>query len=183
MKLTRLKPRLDWLLVFLPLAVALEWIGWNWHGAVFLAACLAIIPLAGWMGKATEHLAARAGEGVGGLLNATFGNAAELIIALVALRAGLYDVVKASLTGSIIGNILLVMGAAFLAGGFKHKTQTFHTGGARIQAISAVATPSTSRLLRTGQAAWGSLPTVAPSPLCPAKKCLWVRRPNRRDSA
>jgi len=64
--------------------------------------------LAGWMGKATEHLASRAGAGVGGLLNATFGNAAELIIALVALREGFYDVVKASLTGSIIGNILLV---------------------------------------------------------------------------
>jgi len=134
MKRAKLRPRLDWLLVFLPLAVVLELIGWDWHGMVFLAACLAIIPLAGWMGKATEHLAARAGEGIGGLLNATFGNAAELIIALVALRAGLYDVVKASLTGSIIGNILLVMGAAFLAGGLKHKTQTFHTGGARIQA-------------------------------------------------
>lgn len=134
MKRSWLKPRLDWLLVFLPITVALEFIGRDWHGTVFLAACLAIIPLAGWMGKATEHLAARVGEGVGGLLNATFGNAAELIIALVALRAGLYDVVKASLTGSIIGNILLVMGAAFLAGGFKHKTQTFHAGGARIQA-------------------------------------------------
>ena len=134
MKRSWLKPRLDWLLVFLPITVVLEFIGRDWHGTVFLAACLAIIPLAGWMGKATEHLAARAGEGVGGLLNATFGNAAELIIALVALRAGLYDVVKASLTGSIIGNILLVMGAAFLAGGFKHKTQVFHAGGARIQA-------------------------------------------------
>jgi Ca2+:H+ antiporter len=79
------------------------------HSLVFGSAALAIIPLAGWMGRATEVLAARAGEGVGGLLNATFGNAAELVIALAALRHGLYDVVKASIAGSIIGNILLVL--------------------------------------------------------------------------
>ena len=80
---------------------------------------LAILPLAGWMGRATEQLAERMGEGVGGLLNATFGNAAELIIALAALRAGLHDVVKASIAGSIVGNILLVLGAAMLAGGLR----------------------------------------------------------------
>ena len=74
------------------------------------------------------------GEGVGGLLNATFGNAAELIIAIMALRQGLYSVVKASLTGSIIGNILLVLGAAVLAGGLKHKHQSFNVTGARAQA-------------------------------------------------
>ena len=81
---------------------------------IFVTSCLAIIPLAGLMGKATEHLAERVGEGIGGLLNATFGNAAELIIAIMALRAGLYDVVKASITGSIIGNILLVFGLSAL---------------------------------------------------------------------
>ena len=75
------------------------------------------------MGRATEQLAERMGEGIGGLLNATFGNAAELIIALVALRAGLHDVVKASIAGSIIGNILLVLGAAMLAGGLRHPEQ------------------------------------------------------------
>jgi len=129
-----LRPRLDWLLIFVPLAIGLEFLYPEAHVAVFCAASLAIIPLAGWMGKATEHLAASTGEGIGGLLNATFGNAAELIIGLMALRAGLYDVVKASLTGSIIGNILLVMGAAFFMGGIRHKVQQFHAGGARIQA-------------------------------------------------
>jgi Ca2+:H+ antiporter len=134
MKLKWFRPRLDWLLVFIPVTVVLEFAFRDWHASLFIASCLAIIPLAGWMGKATEHLAARAGEGIGGLLNATFGNAAELIIALAALREGLHDVVKASLTGSIIGNILLVLGAAFFAGGLKRKTQSFHAGGARIQA-------------------------------------------------
>src|SRR5262245_22892173 len=93
------------------------------HVLIFVSACLAIIPLAGHLGLATEHLAARAGEGLGGFLNATFGNLAELIIAIVALRAGHAEVVKASLTGSIIGNVLLVLGAAFLCGGLKHQVQ------------------------------------------------------------
>jgi len=99
---------MSWLLLFIPVAIGLEhWLP-EQHIAIFAASGLAILPLAGWMGRATEHLAERLGEGVGGLLNATFGNAAELIIALVALHAGLYDVVKASIAGSIIGNILLV---------------------------------------------------------------------------
>jgi Ca2+/H+ antiporter len=86
------------------------------------------------MGRATEQLADRMGEGVGGLLNATFGNAAELIIALAALHAGLHDVVKASIAGSIIGNVLLVLGAAMLAGGLKRPEQHFNAAGARAQA-------------------------------------------------
>ena len=91
------------------------------------------MPLAGWLGHATEQLSRHTGEGVGGLLNATFGNAAELIIALAALRQGLYPVVKASLTGSIIGNLLLVLGASVLAGGLKYKQQSFNVTGARAQ--------------------------------------------------
>jgi Ca2+:H+ antiporter len=86
---------------------------------VFLAACLAILPLAGLMGEATEHLTHHTGPGIGGLLNASFGNAAELIIAFMALRAGETEIVKASLTGSIIGNILMVLGLAMLLGGWK----------------------------------------------------------------
>jgi Ca2+:H+ antiporter len=129
-----LKPSLNWLLVFVPICVGLRFLAPQSHAAIFVTASLAIIPLAGWMGKATEHLATRTSEGIGGLLNATFGNAAELIIGLTALRAGLYDIVKASLTGSIVGNILLVMGAAFLAGGLRYKTQQFNPSGARIQA-------------------------------------------------
>jgi Ca2+:H+ antiporter len=124
---------LNWLLVFVPVAVGLHFLRPDAHTWIFGAASLAIIPLAGWLGHATEHLAEKTGEGMGGLLNATFGNAAEMIIAVMALRRGLYDVVKASLTGSIIGNVLLVMGAAILAGGLKYQTQTFSAGGARVQ--------------------------------------------------
>lgn len=121
-----LKPSLNWLLAFIPLAAYFEY-ATNNHTAIFITACLAIIPIAGWMGEATEHLAEKTGEGIGGLLNATFGNAAELVIALVALSKGpaMYDVVKASITGSIIGNILLVLGAACLAGGVKFNVMKF----------------------------------------------------------
>jgi Ca2+:H+ antiporter len=124
-----------WLLVFVPIAIALEHLAPEQSLWIFLAAALAIVPLAGLMGHATEEIAVRTGEGVGGLLNATFGNAAELIIAIVALRAGLDEVVKASLAGSIIGNILLVLGAAMFAGGLRHRPeQSFNAAGARSQA-------------------------------------------------
>lgn len=125
---------LNWLLIFVPVAVGLEFLSPGSHTWIFLAACLAIIPLAGWLGHATEELAHHTGEGVGGLLNATFGNAAELIIAMMALQKGLYPVVKASLTGSIIGNILLVMGVAVLSGGIRFKQQKFNATAARAQA-------------------------------------------------
>src|SRR5215203_2297209 len=93
--------------------------------AVFAASALGVIPTAALMGRATEELAARSGPGIGGLLNVTFGNAPELIIALFALGSGLHEVVKASLVGSILGNILLVMGAAMLVGGLKRARQNF----------------------------------------------------------
>lgn len=125
---------LNWLLLFVPVTVALEILSPESHTLIFLAACASIVPLAGWLGRATEHLAEHTGEGVGGLLNATFGNAAELIIALAALQKGLYDVVKASLTGSIIGNLLLVTGASFVAGGWKFKEQRFNAQAASSQA-------------------------------------------------
>jgi Ca2+:H+ antiporter len=125
---------LGWLLLLVPVAVTVHWLMPEAHSLVFGSAALAIIPLAGWMGRATEALAARAGEGVGGLLNATFGNAAELVIALAALRHGLYDVVKASIAGSIIGNILLVLGAAMFAGGLRFQSQRYNITAARSQA-------------------------------------------------
>jgi Ca2+:H+ antiporter len=125
---------LNWLLVFVPAAVLLEFVAPAEHAWIFAASGLAILPLAGWMGRATEEVATYAGEGVGGLLNATFGNAAELIIAVVALNSGLYDVVKASLAGSIISNILLVLGAAMLAGGIKFNVQAYNPVAARSQA-------------------------------------------------
>src|SRR5215207_9269533 len=114
------KPSLDWLLVFVPVAFALRYVpAFHNETALFVVAALAIIPIAGWMGHATEQLAHRMGEGVGGLLNASFGNAAELIIAFIALPAGHIEVVKASITGSIIGNLLLVLGASIFAGGLR----------------------------------------------------------------
>ena len=125
---------MNWLLVFVPVTVALEFLVPDRHLLVFVASWLAILPLAGLMGRATEQLADRLGEGVGGLLNATFGNAAELIIAFAALRAGLHDVVKASIVGSIISNILLVLGAAMLAGGLRRSEQHFNPAAARSQA-------------------------------------------------
>ena len=108
------------LLVFIPVAIVMRYVMGMDGTPVFIAAAISIIPRAGYMGRATERLAEHVGAGVGGLLNATFGNAAELIIAVLALRAGLHDVVKASLTGSIIGNILLVFGLSALVGGLKH---------------------------------------------------------------
>ena len=125
---------MNWLLLFIPVAIVLEFLSPDRYLLIFVTSCLAILPLAGWMGRATEQLAERLGEGVGGLLNATFGNAAELIIALAALRAGLHDVVKASIIGSIVGNILLVLGAAMLAGGLRRPEQHFNPAGARSQA-------------------------------------------------
>ena len=132
-----LKPSLDWLLIFVPVAVLLRFVpAFENPTALFIVSCLAIIPLAGWMGKATEHLAEHLGQGVGGLLNATFGNAAELIIALFALSKGLEGVVKASITGSIIGNMLLVLGLSLLAGGVKFKRQTFERTAASTSATA-----------------------------------------------
>lgn len=132
-----LKPSLDWLLVFVPIAIALRFVpAFENPTALFIVSCLAVIPLAGWMGKATEHLAEHLGQGIGGLLNATFGNAAELIIALFALSKGLDGVVKASITGSIIGNILLVLGISILAGGWKFKEQFFNRTAASISATA-----------------------------------------------
>lgn len=136
-KRSLLKPSLDWLLVFVPISIALRFVpGLKNDTALFICSCLAIVPLAGWMGKATEHLAEQVGEGVGGLLNATFGNAAELIIALMALSKGLTGVVKASITGSIIGNVLLVLGISFLTGGWKYTQQKFNRTAARSSATA-----------------------------------------------
>ncbi len=145
---------LNVLLIFIPLSLYIEYFRPQAHTQVFFSACLGIIPLAGWMGKATEQIADRAGEGIGGLLNATFGNAAELIIAIVALRAGYLDIVKASLTGSIIGNILLVLGASFLMGGLRYKIQEYNVISARAQAQMllltsvAIITPALFHFLR-----------------------------------
>ena len=137
-----LKTPLYWLLLAMPAALAMEYahVGHLW---IFVASCVAIIPLAGLMGRATENLAETLGSGIGGLLNATFGNAAELIIALMALWQGpaMYPLVKASLTGSIIGNVLLVLGLSMVCGGTRYSQQTFNRTAASMGAtLLALAT-------------------------------------------
>ena len=135
------------MLVFIPISLVLHFVHAS-PALVFLSAALAIVPLAGYMGEATEELAKHLGPSVGGLLNATFGNATELIITIFAVRAGQLDVVRASIIGSIIGNILLVLGLSIFAGGLKHKRQKFNQDVAGSQsvmlilAVAAVMMPS-----------------------------------------
>jgi Ca2+:H+ antiporter len=122
------------LVPFIAIAIVLE-LAHASASLIFGASALGVIPTAALMGRATEELAARSGPGIGGFLNVTFGNAPELIIAFFALREGLQEVVKASLVGSILGNILLVMGAAMLVGGLKRERQTFDRTAASVQSI------------------------------------------------
>ena len=129
-----IKNLISWgFLVFIPISIAGHYLEWG-ELTVFITACLAIIPLAAWMGTATEEVAVVVGPTLGGLLNATFGNATELIIAIIALRAGLVGVVKASITGSVISNLLLVMGFSMLLGGIRFKEQSFEPIVARVNA-------------------------------------------------
>jgi len=123
------------LLLFVPISLVGDWLGWD-EVSIFITASLAIIPLAAFMGEATEEIAVVVGPTLGGLLNATFGNATELILAFIALRSGLISVVKATITGSIISNLLLVMGFAMLLGGLRYKEQVFQSEVARVNASS-----------------------------------------------
>jgi Ca2+:H+ antiporter len=122
------------LVPFIPIAIALE-LAHAEATLVFVASALGVIPTAALMGRATEELAARSGPGIGGFLNVTFGNAPELIIAFFALNEGLQEVVKASLIGSILGNVLLVMGAAMFIGGRKRDRQFFDRTAANVTAL------------------------------------------------
>jgi len=121
------------LLAALPAAVVFKVVGAP-DAVLFAVACVGVVPLAGLMGKATEELAKYVGPGLGGLLNATFGNATELIIAGFALAAGYHEMVKASITGSIIGNLLLVLGGSILLGGWSRETQRFNRNAAGVNA-------------------------------------------------
>lgn len=116
---------LKYLLIFIPISIIAEFMHVS-PTIIFILAALSIIPLAGLMGEATEEISFYTGPKIGGFLNATFGNATELIISFFALKSGLFDVVKASIAGSVIGNVLLVLGASMLAGGLKYKTQKFN---------------------------------------------------------
>jgi Ca2+:H+ antiporter len=146
--------------VFIPIAIGVELAHAN-PILIFGAAALGVIPCAAVMGEATEAIAAKTGPGIGGLLNVTFGNAPELIIAFFALLEGLQEVVKASIVGSIIGNVLLVMGAAFVVGGWSRDKQTFSQTAAHAQsamltlALAALIFPALFQLIHGG-----SLPGV-----------------------
>jgi Ca2+:H+ antiporter len=133
----KIRPSVTWLLAFAPIALALE----RAHVAaplVFLAAALAIIPLAGLIVHGTEHLAEHTGPAIGGLLNATFGNLPEFIICVVALRAGLLEVVRASLIGAVLANVLLALGVAFLLGGARYHVMEYNPAAARTYATMMV---------------------------------------------
>jgi Ca2+:H+ antiporter len=113
-----MKPSIYWLLSFIPITVILEHVGKIPPPVIFFSAALAIVPIAALIVQSTEQVAMRTGDAVGGLLNATFGNAPELIIALVALRAGYLEMVRASIIGDILANLLLALGVAFFLGAF-----------------------------------------------------------------
>lgn len=138
-----------WLLAFVPLVFAIEKLRPDAHTLLFVLSVLAIVPLAALLSHATESVAAKTGDMVGGLLNATLGNLTELVIALTALAAGQYTLVKASIAGAIVANTLFLLGAAFLLGGLKHRVQQFNQTNARLQttllflATIAMLVPST----------------------------------------
>src|SRR6186997_2676991 len=123
-----------WLLAFVPVVFGCHHLKPESHTLLFVLSVLAIVPLATLLSHATESVAAKTGDAVGGLLNATLGNLTELVIALAALRAGQYMLVKASLAGAIVTNSLFALGASFLLGGLKHHMQEFNRVSARLQA-------------------------------------------------
>jgi Ca2+:H+ antiporter len=126
------KPSMNWLFVFVPVAVLLEHVEGIPVPLIFFSAALAILPIAGIIVKATEQIGLRVGDTIGGLLNATFGNAPELIISIVALRAGLFDMVRASLAGAVLANLLLALGVAFLLGGIRYHEQEYNPVASRV---------------------------------------------------
>jgi Ca2+:H+ antiporter len=150
---------MNWLFTLVPIAVALEHMAPMAHTWIFFTACLAIIPIACLIVESTEHIACRTGDAIGGLLNATFGNAPELIIAMVALQAGLFDMVRASLIGAILANLLLALGIAFFLGGLRYHNQEYNPAATRIYstmmltAVISLAVPSTFNRFFASEAA------------------------------
>jgi Ca2+:H+ antiporter len=151
------KPSVNWLFVFIPVTLMLDASGAS-DPVMFFAAALAIVPIAAMIVRATEHLSTRTGDAVGGLLNATFGNAPELIIATVALRAGLFDMVRASIIGAILANLLLALGIAFLLGGLRKHDQEYNPAAAQmyssmmlIAVLSLIVPSAFSRFLAPGE--------------------------------
>jgi Ca2+:H+ antiporter len=152
-----LKPSINWMLLFVPITLFLDNAGGIPAPYIFFSAALAIVPIARLIVAATEQLATRTGDAVGGLLNATFGNAPELIIAVVALKAGLFDMVRASIIGAILANLLLALGLAFLLGGMRYHDQEYNARATRVYstmmllvAISLMVPSAFSRFFSTG---------------------------------
>jgi len=123
-----------WMLVFVPIVLAVEYVAPSAHTTLFVLAVLAIVPLAALLSHATESVAEKTGDAIGGLLNATLGNLTELIIAIAALQAGEYMLVKASIAGAIVTNSLFMLGTSFLLGGLKHHVQDYNRAGGRLYA-------------------------------------------------
>src|SRR5512139_968460 len=129
-----MKPSMNWFFVFVPFAVLLEHVEGIPVPLIFFSAALSILPIAIMIVKATEQIASRVCDTIGGLLNATFGNAPEMIITIVALKAGLFDMVRASLAGAILANLLLALGIAFLLGGIRYHEQQYNPAALRVYA-------------------------------------------------
>jgi len=153
----KLKPSITWLYAFIPITVALEYAHVP-DPVLFFSAALAIVPIAGLIVQSTEQIAHRTGDAIGGLLNATFGNAPELIIAVVALKAGNHELVRASIIGAILANLLLALGIAFLLGGVRNHTQEYNPAASRvystmmlIAAVSLAIPSAFSRFFSTGE--------------------------------
>src|SRR5436305_11515476 len=148
-----------WLLAFVPAVFVAQQLKPEAHTLLFVLSVLAIVPLAALLSHATESVAAKTGDAVGGLLNATLGNLTELVIALAALRAGEYMLVKASIVGAIVTNSLFMLGMSFLLGGLKYHEQEFNRAGARLQAsllfIAAVALLVPSAIAQADRAGAG----------------------------
>jgi Ca2+:H+ antiporter len=149
-----MKPSIYWLFVFIPITLVLEHAGKLPPPVIFFSAALAIVPIAALIVQSTEQLSTRTGDAIGGLLNATFGNAPELIIATVALRAGYLDMVRASLIGAILANLLLALGLSFFLGGLRYRDQKYNPLAARtystmmlIAVISLLVPSAFSRIL------------------------------------
>lgn len=150
---------INWLFILVPLTVVLEHVVPMAYTWIFFMACLAILPIAHLIVESTEHISVHTGDAIGGLLNATFGNAPELIIAMVALRAGLFDMVRASLIGAILANLLLALGIAFLLGGLRYHNQEYNPAASRLYstmmltAVISLVVPSTFNRFFAAQAA------------------------------
>ena len=156
LKTIRQSPLL-WLLAFVPVVLVAQKVKPEAHTLLFVLSVLAIVPLAALLSNATESVAAKTGDAVGGLLNATLGNLTELVIAIAALRAGQYTLVKSSIAGAIVTNTLFVLGASFLLGGLKHHVQEYNRGTARLQAallfLAAIALLVPSAVSKAGDPA------------------------------